>query len=93
MLNSHLEGKVNNLKPFLIPRYKGGNLIVELDEDDYNKGIQDLQFSIVDCLFLPRTSTAPTTMSLRSKLAATWGMESFKLVSLGGGLHHVIFLS
>lgn len=67
--------------------------MVDVDEDDYNQGIVELQYSVVGRLFLPRNSSAPTTMSLRSKLSAVWGMENFKLIPMGGGLHHVLLQS
>lgn len=37
--NSQTEGRVSFLKPLSIPRYEGGSLIIELDEDDNNEGI------------------------------------------------------
>lgn len=83
-------GRVSSLKPFSIPRVEGGNVIVDLDDDDYSPGIEELQFSVVGRLFLPRTAAVPTTMNLRAKLSVAWGLDSFKLVPMGGGLHHVI---
>lgn len=65
--------KVSNFKPFSILQVEGGNLILDLDEDDYNQGIEDLQFSVVGYLFLSRTFITLTTMLLREKLSLALG--------------------
>lgn len=57
---------IQNMKPLAIPQFEGDNLVVDLDEDDYNVGIEELQFSVVGHLFLSRGSSALTTMSLRA---------------------------
>lgn len=35
------------MKPTAEPRREGGNIIVQLDIEDYIRGVQDLQFSVV----------------------------------------------
>lgn len=80
-------------KPLPLPRVEGGNLVVDMDEEDFRLGVNELQHSIVGRLFLTKGSNPPTTMELRAKLQSSWCVESFKLVPMGGGLHHIILQS
>lgn len=52
-----LSGKVQGvfpLKPLLIPRVEGGNIVVELDLEEYLQGIEELQYSVVGRLILQK---------------------------------------
>lgn len=71
------------MKPLSITRVEGGNLLVELDVDDYKKGVEELRFSVVGRNHLQKGSSAPTTMELRRMLASTWGFDTFKLLPMG----------
>lgn len=37
-----------------MPMYEGQNIIVDLDEEDYTSFIEDLKYSIVGRIFLPK---------------------------------------
>lgn len=60
------------LKQPSTPRYKGGNLVVDLNEEKYMRGVDKLKFSVVGKLFLRRGAPTPTTMQLKSKLGESW---------------------
>lgn len=67
-----------------ITRFDGGNITVKLDEEDYRRGVDELQFCIIRMLFLPKESIIPTTMELKNKLLEIWGIQSVKVVPMGG---------
>lgn len=81
------------MRTLSIPIYEGDNLIVDLDEEEYLKGIDDLKYSVVGRLYLRRGIFPPTTMDLKKKLMGVWGIESCKIVPMGSGHFHVIFNS
>lgn len=59
----------------LVPRYEGGNLVVDLDEEAYLKVIEELKHSIVGRLFLQRWCFLPKTIELKKKLMDDWGIK------------------
>lgn len=73
-----------------MPRIEGGNLMVELDEAGYEKGINELRYNVVGRLFLQKSLASPTTMALKEKLTAVWGLNIFKFIPMGGGYRHVL---
>lgn len=38
--------------PLSTPRYEGGNLAVDLDEEEYMNGVKNLKFTVVGWIFL-----------------------------------------
>lgn len=70
------------LKLVCLPRLEGGNVIVEIGEDEYYKGVNDLQFSMVGRLILKKGETPPTTIELQTKLLLFQKIESFKVIPL-----------
>lgn len=58
--------------------------------EEYKKGVDELQFSVVGRNYLQKGKEAPTTMELKMNLASNWGLENFKLIPMGGGLLHVL---
>lgn len=52
-----------------MPRIEGGNITVDLDEDECARGVIDNQFSVINHLSMVRKDLVPTTMELRKKLA------------------------
>lgn len=41
-----------SLKPLANPKLVGGNVLVEVDDKEYRRGVEDLKFSIVGRLSL-----------------------------------------
>lgn len=37
---------VQSLKIFSLPRFEGGNLVVDLHEDEFKQGIENIKFSM-----------------------------------------------
>lgn len=72
----------------LVSPIEGGNLVVDLDKNDYKKNIEELKNSVVGEGF-----SHPTIMELKEKLASLSGLNSFKLVPMGGGHFHVLLNS
>lgn len=68
----------------------GGNLIVDLDEDDYKRGIKELKYIEVGKLYLNKGIEVPTTMDLKAKMSRAWGFQNLKVVPMGGSYHHVV---
>lgn len=78
-----MDKSIHVMKPLMALRYVGGNLIGDLDEDEYVKGIENLKFSVVGWIYVKREASLPTTMNLKSKLGEVWGIQRFKLVQWG----------
>lgn len=55
-------------KPILNPTMAGGNIIVEVDEEEYHRA----EFSVIGKLNLKRGNPVPTTMEIRRKLCEFW---------------------
>lgn len=62
------EDTVQHLRPLFVQHYDGGNLVVDLDEEDYWIGVEELKKSVVEKLFLLNGSSPPKTMELKAKL-------------------------
>lgn len=71
------QGGIIPLKPIVLPRFEGGNVVVEIDEEDYQKGVNEIQYSVVGQLRLQKGELLPTTLELRSKLEAIWNFDNF----------------
>lgn len=77
------------LKPIQNPRVEGGNIVVIVDGEDYNRGVEELQFSIIGRFSLQRNEEMPNTMEIKKKLSNLWRMGDFKVIALGKGLFHI----
>lgn len=77
------------LEPFAMPRIEGGNVTVELNEEECERGVIDNQFSVIGRLNLMKKDQIPTTKELRTKLAEEWNLESFKMIPIGRGFFHI----
>lgn len=64
--------------------------MVEMDEEEYKKGMEERKYNIVGRFFLQKGNAPPTTMELKERLGIIWGLKSFKLVPMGGGNYHVV---
>lgn len=53
--------------------------------------MEELKFSIVGRLFLPKGSAVPTTMELKNMSIELWGIQGCQLVPMGRDHFHVIF--
>lgn len=67
---------VQVLKPFSLPRWEGGNVVVEQDYQEYQSGIQKLQYNVVGRLSMLRGKSSPTNMNLKVHLEAAWGLKT-----------------
>lgn len=67
--------------------------MIELDVDEYKKGIEDLKFSIVGKLPLQFEHEIPTNKAIKEKLESTRGIQDFKLIMLSVGVYHIMFSS
>lgn len=57
--------EVGSLKPIPKPKIIEGNVVVELDADEYKKGVEHLKFSVLGRLTLHCRDKAPTTMDVK----------------------------
>lgn len=73
------------LRPPNIPHVEGGNLIVELDMEAYNRDVEELRYSVVGQNFIQKGNSTPTTMDLKAKLASKWGFEEVRIIPMEGG--------
>lgn len=71
----------------------GENIVVEVDDIDYCKGVEELQFSVVGRLSLQRGLNIPTAMEVKSKLAEVWKISNFKVIPLDKMMLHFLLYS
>lgn len=53
------------LKPLLKPRFFVGNVVVEVDDEDYYRGVEE--FSVIGKLLLHRGDQVPTMLEMKKK--------------------------
>lgn len=58
------------LIPSTMLKMEGGNVVVQIDEQDYQKAIKYLQFSVIGHLTLHKYDSVPTIMEVQWKLAS-----------------------
>lgn len=78
------------LKPLSAPKMAGGNIVVEIDEEEYRRGVEDLKFSVIGKLSMSRGVDAPTTMEIKEKLMSFWKIAEIKVIPLGRGVFHIL---
>lgn len=66
----------------------GGNIMVEIDKEEYHKGIKSLKYSIIGKLMIPRDEERPMTIEIKRKLLEKWNISDIKVISLGNGLFY-----
>lgn len=66
---------------------------MELDFDDYVKVVNELKFSVVGWFVLQRGDSSLTNMQLNKKLEELSCLQGFKLISLKGGVFHILLNS
>lgn len=55
------------LKPISAPKVVGKNVVVELHIEEYKKGVEQLMFSFIGKLFVPRRDPIPTTIEIKAR--------------------------
>lgn len=78
------------LKPILNPRVILGNVVVEVDCDDYHGGVEDLKFSTISRSTLQRSDPIPMMMEVRRKLSNLWQIKDIMVIPLGNGVYHIL---
>lgn len=56
------------LSSVLLPRTEGGNIIVQIDENEYQKGIEDNWFSVVGRLTLHKGELPPSKPKVETSI-------------------------
>lgn len=70
-----------------------GNIVVEVNIDDYRKGVKELMFSIVGRLSLQRGDTVIANMILKQNPQSVWGTSNIKFVLMKVGIYHILLSS
>lgn len=63
------EGEFFPLKPIAALKNYRGNIVVEIDEEEYYKGIVELKYNITGKLTISRGIEGPSTMEIKRKLS------------------------
>lgn len=66
---------------------------MEVEDDDYKKGMEELKCTVVGRLFIQKGEITPITLELKVKLQNTWAMNNLKLVPLRRGVFYVLVYS
>lgn len=69
---------------------EGGNICVEIDEEELQMGIEENKYSLIGRTSLLEGSDSVMTIGLKKKLESAWGFGDFALSSLGRGYYHVL---
>lgn len=64
------EGSNRTIRPLAIPRYEGGNLVIDLDEGDYKRGVKELQYNVMGKPYFPKNCEHPTTVDIKKQVGA-----------------------
>lgn len=67
-----------------------GNVVVQIDETEYQKDFIDLQFNIIRRIALQNRESLPTTMEMHRKLSSFLQINNLKLIALVKGCYHVL---
>lgn len=81
------------LKFIAAPRQEGRNIVVQLDFDDYIRGVKELQYSLVGRLSIQRGEVLPTNMNRKVKIEASWGSNNFRVITLKGIVYNFLLNS
>lgn len=68
---------------------EGGNVIVEVDEEEVEKESLFYQFDVKWGIIYQKGDKPFTSMELKGKLAALWKIQNVELAHLGKGFYHV----
>lgn len=68
-------------------------MVVEVDEEDYKRGVEHPKFSVIGRMTMQRGIPIPTTMEVKNKLSGALKILNFKVIPLGKGLYHILFHS
>lgn len=71
------------LKQIPNPKVVSGNAVVEVDADEYQRGVQQPKLSVIGKLSLHRGDPIPTTMEVKSKLAEGLKIEEIQVIAIG----------
>lgn len=77
------------LKPITNPKVTGGNLVVQLDAEEFKRGVEHLKYSVLGKLSLQRGDVVPTTMEIKAKLVARLQVETLQVIVMGKGIYHL----
>lgn len=67
--------------------------MVQLDFDDYRKGIEEIKYSVIARLTLQRRDVIPTNKSVKEKIDDFLWLQNLKEVPLKGVIFHILLLS
>lgn len=81
-----VQGKV--LKPLTMLIREEGNVLGELDVENYRHGVCDLQYSMVGKLRLHKGERYPRNMNLKLHLEEAWDLKDFRLIERGCFPYH-----
>lgn len=64
-------------------------MVVELDMEDYKRGVEHLKYSVLGKLSLQRGEPVPTTMEVKEKLLKGLQVEDLQVIAMGKGVFHL----
>lgn len=64
--------------------------MVEVDEDSYHRGVEQLKFNVVGRLSVQRRDAIPTTLELKQKLVEGLDIVDMKVIPMSKGVFHVL---
>lgn len=71
------------------PRVEGGNVIVEVDQKDYEQECRECQYDVIGRVVLQKGDKPYSTNELKTKLAQQWKIQNFEITHLSKGFYHV----
>lgn len=76
------------LKPLPSPKIVGGNVVGEVDNAEYQRGVYQLKFSVIGRLTLQHGDLFPTTIESKGKLAE-W-IEDMRVIPTDNRMYHIL---
>lgn len=81
------------LKPITNPIIAGGNIVVEVDDEEYHSVVEELKFCVIGKFNIQRGDSIPTTMEIQKKLSDFWKIMDFKVIPIGKRTFHILLCS
>lgn len=77
-------------KLFTTPRIEEGNIVVEVDKEEYQKAVKELKYSDVGKINLRKGDVPLTNLDSNNKLVVLWKIKMFKLILMGKRIYHIL---
>lgn len=81
--------RVLSLIPASQPRMERGNIAIQINEVEYDRGVEEIQHNVIGRIFHHRGEVMLSTMEIRGHLELIWKTSKFMIIPIGRGYFHI----